>query len=57
MDPKLHGAALELQSFSEAQGWEFAIIGGLAVQAWGRARTTTDVDATVMTYIANEIAR
>lgn len=36
------------------QGWEFCVIGGLAVQRWGEPRTTLDADLTLFTGIGNE---
>jgi hypothetical protein len=46
--------ALELQSFCEARGWAFCLIGGLAVQHWGEPRFTKDVDMTMLTGFGNE---
>lgn len=46
--------ALELQSFCESRGWEFCLIGGLAVQHWGEPRFTKDVDMTLLTGFGNE---
>ena len=40
----LFAAAKEISNFMRQQGWEFCIIGGLAVQRWGEPRTTLDVD-------------
>lgn len=37
-----------------ARGWEFCVIGGLAVQRWGEPRTTLDADLTLFTGIGEE---
>jgi hypothetical protein len=42
-------AAKELQDFCDAQGWRSCIIGGVAVQRWGQARVTKDVDLNLVT--------
>lgn len=47
MNP-LFEAAREVCEFMSAQGWEYCIIGGLAVLHWGEPRTTLDVDLTVL---------
>lgn len=47
-------AAAELSRFFESRGWQFCIIGGLAVVRWGRARVTADVDATLLTGFGAE---
>jgi predicted nucleotidyltransferase len=41
-------SAAEVASFLEEQGIAYAIIGGLAVQYWGEARSTRDVDVLVL---------
>jgi len=48
MNPVLE-AALEIQGFLERQGWQFCVIGGLAVARWGQPRTTQDIDVTLLT--------
>lgn len=53
MNP-LYEAALEVQGFLQAHGWESCIIGGLAVVRWGRPRATQDVDMTLLTGIGAE---
>jgi len=47
-------AAVELQSFCEAQGWRYCFIGGLALQRWGEPRETVDVDLTLLTGFGHE---
>ena len=44
----LFDAANEVCSFMSARGWEYCIIGGLAVQQWGEPRTTLDADLTLL---------
>jgi hypothetical protein len=39
----LFTAALQLQSFCEAQNWRFCFIGGLAAQRWGEPRFTREL--------------
>lgn len=46
--------ALELQEFCDGQGWRSCFIGGIAVQRWGQARVTRDVDVTLLTGFGNE---
>jgi hypothetical protein len=41
---KLYGAAIEVQSFGDQQGWLACVIGGLAVIHWGEHHATEDVD-------------
>ena len=41
-------AAAEVARFLEARGVQYAIIGGLALQRWGKPRLTRDVDAVVL---------
>ena len=40
--------AAEIASFLEEQNIPYAVIGGLAVQYWGEARTTRDVDVVIL---------
>lgn len=47
MNP-LFEATREICGYIRQQGWEFCIIGGLAVQQWGEPRTTLDVDITLV---------
>jgi hypothetical protein len=42
------GAALEAQRVLAGAGERFCIIGGLALQRWGRPRVTQDVDLTLL---------
>jgi hypothetical protein len=50
----LYMTALEVQRLCERQGWTFCIIGGIAVQRWGEARFTKDVDLTLFTGFGGE---
>lgn len=50
----LFEAARDLQSFCEARGWRSCFIGGLAVQRWGQARVTRDIDVTLITGFGGE---
>jgi hypothetical protein len=47
-------AAAELQAVCEAEGWRFCLIGGVALQRWGEARETVDVDLTLLTGFGAE---
>jgi Nucleotidyl transferase AbiEii toxin, Type IV TA system len=47
-------AAAELQAVCEAERWRYCIIGGLALQRWGEARETVDVDLTLLTGFGDE---
>jgi hypothetical protein len=47
-------AAVEVDSALSALGFEYRLIGGIALQRWGQPRTTLDVDATVMTFFGRE---
>jgi hypothetical protein len=40
--------------FLKSQGWEFCLIGGLAVLRWGEPRATRDVDLTLLTGFGDE---
>lgn len=51
---ELTALALELQEVCEAHGWQFCLIGGLAVQHWGEPRFTKDVDMTLLTGFGEE---
>jgi hypothetical protein len=53
MNPLLE-AAKEICDCIHALGWRCCVIGGLAVQRWGEARTTLDVDITLLTDIGLE---
>lgn len=50
------GAALEAQRVLAAAGERFCIIGGLALQRWGRPRATLDVDLTLLCPFGAEAA-
>jgi len=50
----LYMTALEAQRLCEGQRWSFCIIGGIAVQRWGEARFTQDVDLTLFTGFGGE---
>lgn len=47
-------AAAEVQKILDPQRWKFCFIGGVAVQKWGQARFTQDVDLTVFTGFGGE---
>ena len=47
-------AAREVQDFLEQREWSFAFIGGIAVNRWGRARMTNDVDLCLFTDFGDE---
>ncbi len=53
MNP-LFGAAVDVERFCVSQGWEFCIIGALAVIRWGEPRLTRDVDLTILTGFGGE---
>ena len=46
--------AFELQDFCDRRGWSSCFIGGIAVQRWGQARVTRDVDITLLTGFGGE---
>ncbi len=50
----LFAAAEEVQRLCEEEDWRFCFIGGLAVQRWGEARVTRDVDLTLITGFGGE---
>jgi hypothetical protein len=47
-------AAAGVQKFLDRKRWKYCFIGGLAVQKWGQARITQDIDLTVFTGIGGE---
>lgn len=47
-------AARDIQGFILKKGWKYCVIGGLALQRWGKPRQTLDVDLTVLTGFGNE---
>lgn len=47
-------AAWQLHQFLSSKGIPYAVIGGIAVQRWGRPRFTEDVDITVWIEIGEE---
>lgn len=49
-------AAGEICEVLSENGWQFCIIGGLAVQRWGEPRTTLDVDITLLVEYGKEEA-
>ena len=51
---ELYVTAREVQRLCESQGWNFCIIGGVAVQRWGEPRLTRDVDLTLITGFGDE---
>ena len=46
--------ARRLDDLFTAEGWEFCIIGGVALQVWGEERFTKDVDITLFTGFGGE---
>lgn len=50
----LYAAAEEIQHLCDDEVWRFCFIGGLAVQRWGEARVTRDVDLTLLTGFGGE---
>jgi hypothetical protein len=46
--------AREVQDFCDQHGWGSCFIGGIAVQRWGQARVTRDVDLTLLTGFGGE---
>jgi len=49
-------AALEIQTLFDERGWQFAIIGGVAVIRWGQPAATQDVDVCLLTGFGGEAA-
>lgn len=47
-------AALDLQSFCEANDWKFCFIGGIANARWGVPRYTEDADVSLLTGFGGE---
>jgi hypothetical protein len=45
-----------LQTLCDKHGWPSCVIGGLALQHWGEARLTRDVDLSVLTGFGREAA-
>ncbi len=50
----LYSKAFEIQNWLESQNWRFCFIGGLAIQAWGEARLTDDIDISLFSGFGNE---
>lgn len=50
----LFEAAKEVCDFMAARHWQYCLIGGLAVQRWGEARSTQDADLTLLTGFGEE---
>lgn len=48
-------AAAGVQTILEQQQWRYCFIGGVAVQKWGQARVTQDIDLTIFTGIGDEL--
>ena len=48
------GAALEVQQVLTSRRERFCIIGGLALQRWGKPRVTRDIDVTVLCPFGEE---
>lgn len=53
MNP-LFVAASQLDAFCRTHGWQFCLIGGIAVLRWGEPRVTRDVDVTIVTGFGGE---
>lgn len=51
---KLFRIARQLQEFCDGQGWRSCLIGGIAVNRWGRTRVTSDVDLNVLAGFGGE---
>lgn len=51
---ELFEIAKQFQDFCDGQGWRSCIIGGIAVNRWGRPRVTGDVDLNVLTGFGGE---
>ncbi len=51
---ELFEIAEQFQDFCDRQGWRSCIIGGIAVNRWGRPRVTSDVDLNVLTGFGGE---
>lgn len=50
----LFEAAKEVCDFMADHQWRYCLIGGLAVQRWGEARSTQDADLTLLTGFGDE---
>jgi hypothetical protein len=50
----LFEAAREVCAFLFEKGWDYCLIGGLAVQKWGEPRTTLDADIVLYTGLGQE---
>ncbi len=50
----LFRTAHRLQTIFQKRRWKYCFIGGVAVQKWGQARFTKDVDLTILTGFGNE---
>jgi hypothetical protein len=48
-------AAAGVQTILDRHLWKYCFIGGVAVQKWGQARVTQDIDLTIFTGIGNEL--
>lgn len=50
----LFNAAQVIQDFIESNHWKFCFIGGIALQRWGEARLTVDIDISLLTQFKDE---
>ncbi|MBN1783222.1 hypothetical protein JW948_18950 [bacterium] len=50
----LYHAAGEIQNFIRSEKWKFCFIGGIALQRWGEARLTQDIDISLLTGFTDE---
>lgn len=49
-------AAAGVQTILDKERWRYCFIGGVAVQKWGQARVTQDIDLTIFTGIGDELS-
>lgn len=53
MNP-VYAAAADLHAFFTERGWEFCLIGGVALQRWGEPRQTLDADFTLLSHFVRD---
>ncbi len=51
---QLAEAVKQLDAFLKSRGWQYCLVGGIAVQHWGEPRATKDVDICLLTGLGNE---
>jgi hypothetical protein len=54
MNQPLADAAREIDALLRQQGWEYCIVGGVAIGRWGEPRATKDVDLCLLTSLGDE---